>query len=76
MPNPVLIILHQELRTQADAQKRFFLREWDREPIDLAADKLFVIVGAHRSAEQHRPGMLRHGLGQRVAQAGPADIES
>ena len=41
----------------------------------MTSTKLFVIVGAHRTAEQHRPGMLRQGLGQRIAEARAADIE-
>ena len=45
------------------------------EPVDLAADEIVGVVRAHRAAEIDRAGVLRHGLGQRVAEARTAQVE-
>ena len=46
------------------------------DPVDLAADVVVGIVGAHRAAEKHRTGMLIERAGQRIAKARPADVET
>ena len=45
------------------------------DPVDLALDEVVLVVGAHRAAEDHGAGMLRHRVGQRIAEARPADVE-
>ena len=68
-------MVSQHLRAQADAEKRLLLLERDLEPVDLAADEIVGVVGAHRTAEIDGAGMSCHGLGQRVAEARAAQIE-
>jgi hypothetical protein len=41
----------QKLRAQTDAQKRLLFRKRHGEPVDLAADEILAVVGAHRPAE-------------------------
>ena len=65
----------QKLRAEADPEEGLLFRERHSEPIDLAADEVFPVVGAHRAAEQHGAGVVRHRLGQRLAQARAANVE-
>ena len=46
-----------------------------RDPVDLAADEIGLVGGAHRSAEDDRAGVSGHGCRQRVAIARTADVE-
>ena len=57
--DPAAELARQHLRAQADAEKRLVLLQRHRDPVDLAADELFLIVGAHRTAEDDRAGMAR-----------------
>ena len=47
----------------------------DADPIDLAADEIVRIVGAHRTAEDDGAGVFRHGRRQRILEARAAHIE-
>ncbi len=63
------------LRAEADAEERLVLLERNRDPVDLAADEIVGVVGAHRPAENHRAGMLRQARRQRIAEPRPAHVE-
>src|SRR5262249_3598177 len=65
----------QHLRTEADAQERALLAQPNFDPVDLPANVIIGVIGAHRAAEKDRAGMLVERLGQRIAKARPADIE-
>ena len=65
----------KHLRAEADAEKRLSLAQWDADEVGLGLDEIVRIVGALRPAEDHRAGVIRHGLGQGIAVARPADIE-
>ncbi len=47
----------KHLRAEADAEERPLLAQRDFDPVDLAADIIVGIVGAHRTAEDDRAGM-------------------
>ena len=66
----------EHLRAEADAQERLLLLQRDADPFGLAADELVLVVGAHRPAEDDRAAVVRQRLGQRIAVARLADIES
>ncbi len=68
-------MMRQHLGAEADAEKRLLLPERHGEPIDLAADEIVGVVGAHRTAEDDGAGVPLHGLGQRIAEARAADVE-
>ena len=55
--DPAAEMVRQHLRAEADAEKRLFLLERHREPIDLAADEIVGIVRAHGAAENDGAGM-------------------
>ena len=68
--------MHREhLRAQANSQQRPLLPKRHCDPLDLAANIIIRIVGAHRAAENDRTGMLFQRLRQRVAEARTPDIE-
>ena len=68
--------LHREhLRAEADAEERPLLAQGHVDPVDLAADVVVGIVGAHRPAEEHGAGMLVQRLRQRIAETRTADVE-
>ena len=73
--HPAAELSDQKLRAEANPEEGLLLRERHRQPIDLAADEVFPVVGAHRAAEQHGAGMVRHRFGQRLAQARAANVE-
>src|SRR4051795_533051 len=68
-------LLRQQLRAEADAQKRALLAQRNGNPVDFAPDEFIRIVGAHRASEDDRAGMSVQGFGKRVAEAGTADVE-
>ena len=63
------------LRAKADAEIRLVVAQRHTDPVDLALDEIFVVVGALRAAENHRAGVAVHRLWQRVAEPWPADVE-
>ena len=65
----------EHLRAEANAQKRPLLPERHRDPVDLAADVIVRIVGAHRAAEDDRAGMIVQRFRQRIAEPRTPDIE-
>jgi len=67
--------LRQHLRAKADPEIWLALPERHADPFDLALDDLVVIVGALRAAEDHRGGVLVEGVGQRIAEPRPPDVE-
>ena len=68
-------MVRQHLRAEADAEERLAFTQRHLEPVDLAADEIVGVVGAHRAAEDDRAGVLRHGAGQRIAEPRPAHVE-
>ncbi len=68
-------LLGKHLRAQADAEKRPLLTQGNFDPVDLAADIVVGIVGAHRAAEDDSPGMLLERLRQGIAEPRTADVE-
>ena len=66
----------EHLRAEADAEQRLVLAERHGEPVDLAPDPVeVVVVGAHRSAEDDRAGVLGERRRQRLAEARAANVE-
>ena len=65
----------KHLRAEADAEKRPLLAQGNFDPVDLAADIIVGIVGAHRAAEDHRAGMLVQRFRQGIAKPRTADVE-
>jgi hypothetical protein len=65
----------EELGAQADAEEWLLLLERDLQPFDLAADEVLFVVGAHRSAEDHRAGVVFERVGKRIAETRPPDVE-
>ena len=63
------------LAAEADAEKRFLVAQRDGDPVDLALDEFFFIIGALRAAEDDGAGVAVHGVRQRIAEAGAADVE-
>ena len=51
-------VVRQHLRAQADAEERLVLPQRHRQPVDLAADEIVGVVGAHRAAEDDGGGMI------------------
>src|SRR5215510_1807655 len=73
--DPTAEMVRQHLAAEADAEKRLLLPERHRDPVGLAAHERIGVVGAHGPAKDDRAGVLRHGAGQRIAKAWPADVE-
>ena len=65
----------KHLRAQADAEKRPLLAQGNFDPVDLAADIIVGIVGAHRAAEDDRAGMLVQCVRQGIAEPRTPDVE-
>ena len=65
----------EHLRAQADAEKRPLLAQGNLDPVDLAADIIVGIVGAHRAAENDRAGMLIQRFRQGIAEPRTPDVE-
>src|SRR5579885_137391 len=63
------------LRAEADAEERFVVAQRHADPVDLALDEVFLVIGALRAAEDGGGGMLVHGLRQRIAETRAADVE-
>jgi hypothetical protein len=63
------------LGAEADAEERLVFLERDRDPVDLAADEIVGVVGAHRTAENDGGGMILKRRRQRIAEPGPAHVE-
>ena len=47
----------------------------DGDPVDFPTDEIFLIVGAHRAAENDGAGMLGERRRQRIAKARPTHIQ-
>ncbi len=73
--DPGAELLGQHLRAEADAEERPLLAQRNLDPVDLAADIVVGIVGAHRAAEEHGTGMRIQRLRKRIAEARAADVE-
>ena len=68
--------LHGEhLGAQANSQKRPLLPERDRDPLDLLANEIIRIVGAHRAAENDGAGMAIQRLRKGIAKTRASDIQ-
>ena len=65
----------QHLRAEADAEKRLLLFQRHREPVDLSADELVLVVGALRPTENDRSGVVLERLRQRVVETRATDVE-
>jgi hypothetical protein len=68
-------VTRQHLGAQTNAQERLLFPQRHFDPLDLAADELVWIIGAHRAAEDHRAGMVVHMGRQRIAVARPPDVQ-
>src|ERR1700683_5242726 len=68
-------MMGEHLRAKTNAEKGLVLFQRHRDPPDLAADEIGVVVGAHGAAEDDRGGVLRHGLRQRIVEARAAHVE-
>src|SRR6516225_7106544 len=64
-------MLRAHLRAKANAEKLLVVAQRHADPVDLAADEIVVVIGAHRTAENHGCGMFRHGFRQGLAKARP-----
>ena len=71
----LLAAFKQKLIADADSEERLLLPQWYRDPVDLAAHEVLGAVCAHRTAEEDRPGVTGHGVGQRITEARLADVE-
>src|SRR6185437_5340647 len=65
----------QHLRAEAEAEKRPLLGERDFDPVDLAADIIVAVIGAHRSAQNDGTGMFIQRPRQGIAEARAANVE-
>src|SRR6266540_4211852 len=65
----------QELGAEADTEKRPLLPERHLQPVDLATNKILLVIGAHRSAEDDGAAVMLERLGQRIAETRAADVE-
>jgi hypothetical protein len=65
----------EHLRAQANSQQRPLFPERHRDPVDLAANVIFGIVGAHRPAENHHTGAAVERFRKRVAKPRTPDIQ-
>ena len=65
----------QHLRAKAQAQKGLVLGQRHANPVDLAAQVVVAVIGAHRAAEDDRASMIAQRRGQRVAKARAANVE-
>ena len=65
----------EHLCAKTNAKERLSLAQRHADEIGLGLDEIVRIVGALWSAEDHRARMIRHGFGQRIAIARPADVE-
>jgi hypothetical protein len=74
--DPGAELLRQHLRAEADAEKRALLPERDFDPVDLAADIIVAVIGAHGPAENNSTGVLIQRFRQHIAEARAADIEA
>ena len=68
-------IARAHLRAEADAEKRLALLQRHADPIDLAADEIVLVVGAHRAAENDAGGCSAIVSRQRVAEPRPPHVE-
>src|ERR1700683_5611832 len=66
--DPGAKMMREHLRAETDAEKGLVLFERHRDPRDLAADEIGVVVGAHGAAKDDGGGGLRHGLPQRIVE--------
>jgi hypothetical protein len=73
--NPGPKLLGQHLGAQANPHERPLFAQRYLDPVDLAANVIVGIVGAHRAAENHRAGMIVQRFRQRIAEPRTADIE-
>ncbi len=65
----------EHLRTQANSQKRPLLPERHGNPVDLLANEIIRVVGAHRAAEDGRAGMAIQRFRQRIAEPRTPDVQ-
>src|SRR6516225_10660441 len=68
-------LLCQHLRAETDTEEWTLLGERHGDPVDLAANELIAVVGAHRAAENHGAGVVLQGFGKHIAKARPPYIE-
>ena len=73
--DPGAELLREHLRAQANSQKRPLLPQRNLDPVDLAANIIVRIVGAHRTAENDRAGVIIERFGQRIAKPRSPDIQ-
>src|SRR6266850_3322083 len=73
--DPAAELARQHLGAKTNAKEGFALRQRHRDPLGLAPHEFILVVGAHRAAEDDRARMLRQRIGQRIAEAWPADVE-
>ena len=73
--DPLAEMARHHLRAEADAEIRLLVAQRHADPVGLTLDEILIVVGALRPAEDHRAGMFVHRLGQRIAEARPADVE-
>src|SRR5262249_8151095 len=64
-------MLRAHLRAEANAEKRRVVAQRHADPVGLAADEFITVIGAHRTAENHGGGMVRHGFRQDIPKARP-----
>jgi hypothetical protein len=57
----------QHLAAEADPEIRLVFLQRHADPVDLAFDEIEIVIGALRSAEDHRAGMLLERFRQRIA---------
>src|SRR5690242_9040659 len=68
-------VTRHHLRTEANPQVGLLVAKRHADPVDFPTYKLFVVVGALRSAKDRRAGVAVHCLRQRIAEARAPDVE-
>src|SRR5215475_6227831 len=73
--DPAAEMARQHLGPEADAEKGLLLLERHRDPVGFAAHEFLRVVGARRTAEDDRAGVLRERFRERIAEAWMAGVE-
>lgn len=68
-------MMREHLGAETNPQERLALAERDADPIDFTLDVSDPVVGALRTAEDHRSAVRAQGLGQRLTIVMPANVE-
>src|SRR5262245_31854552 len=68
-------LARQHLCAKTDTEIWLLVAKRDLDPVNLAVHELFIVVGALRSAENDRAGVIVHRFWQWVAETWPPDVK-